>query len=550
MRLNRLWLIVGLVVAALALAANGSSGRQRASAGGSLTFGAEQGGGPDWCLNSTMSVDCGEFWNVVYETPVLRSAFVLTPKFTYKLDLISKYTVQQNPQRITLYIRKNAKWSDGVPVTGKDFRFLWQTIMNPAYKDHVDTTGWRQVRTVTGNGKVVKIIFRTPFADWKDLLIAGAAPVLPQHVLQGTNQTTVWNTCICDPKTGKPIGDGPFLLTKYDPSGGITLQKNPAGWYGKPAKLSTIQFVYLTNTNTEIEQIRGREIDVIYPQPQQSLSDLKGQSGLRIQSSLGTTWEHIDIQQGPQGNPVAKQQWARQALTLSLDRAATVKALFGQLNSGLKPLNNLFYFPNQGKAYVPHWSKWSYNPTKAESLMKAHGCTKGGDGYYRCTIGGTSTKMTFSFESTRGNRLRELAFTFLQDQAKKAGIELVNNFKPAGTVFGSDLPNHTFDLAMYAFVSTADPGGRVPTYKCGGASNFGLYCNPKTSKMLLQTDKILVPTKRTALFEKIDSIFSNEIPAIPLYQKPTFLVYKSGIKGLVDNPNSQGPTWNVENWSK
>jgi ABC-type transport system substrate-binding protein len=41
--------------------------------------------------------------------------------------LISRYTLQTRPMRVTYYIRKNAKWSDGVQVTGKDWRFTWQT---------------------------------------------------------------------------------------------------------------------------------------------------------------------------------------------------------------------------------------------------------------------------------------------------------------------------------------------------------------------------------------------------------------------------------------
>jgi ABC-type transport system substrate-binding protein len=37
---------------------------------------------------------------------------------------------------------------------------------------------------------------------------------------------------------------------------------------------------------------------------------------------------------------------------------------------------------------------------------------------------------------------------------------------------------------------------------------------------------------------------------IPLDQRPTYYVYKTSISGLVDNPTSQGPSWNVEKWSK
>jgi len=125
MHRRKLWLFAGVVLAALALAATGSarvSGPDGASAksAGTLVFGAEQGGGPDWCLNLILDVDCNAFWNVVFQTPVIRGAFIFTPKFTYAPDLITHYKFQRNPQRVTYYLRKNAKWSDGVAVTGKD----------------------------------------------------------------------------------------------------------------------------------------------------------------------------------------------------------------------------------------------------------------------------------------------------------------------------------------------------------------------------------------------------------------------------------------------
>ncbi|MBA3734779.1 MAG: hypothetical protein H0W90_06225, partial [Actinobacteria bacterium] len=143
MHRRKLWLCGGVVFAALALAATGSArvneaGGNSAGKAGTLIFGAEQGGGPDWCLNLILDIDCNAFWNVVFQTPVVRGAFLFTPSFKYKPDLISKFTLKLKPQRVTYYIRKNAKWSDGVPVTGKDFRFTLATALNPKYKDHID----------------------------------------------------------------------------------------------------------------------------------------------------------------------------------------------------------------------------------------------------------------------------------------------------------------------------------------------------------------------------------------------------------------------------
>jgi peptide/nickel transport system substrate-binding protein len=547
MHRRKLWLFAGVVLAALALAATGSarvSGPDSANAksAGTLVFGAEQGGGPDWCLNLILDVDCNAFWNVVFQTPVIRGAFLFTPQFTYKPDLVSKATLQTKPMRTTYYIRRNAKWSDGTPVTGKDFKFTWQTAINPKYKDHIDPLGWEDIKSVTGSGKVVKVTYKRNFAAWKGLF----GYVLPQHALAGSDMLTVWNTCLCNPKKGNaPIGDGPFLLTRYDAGAGITLTKNPRGWYGKPARLSSIVFRFITNTNSEIQAIRSGEVDAIYPQPQLALADLRSQAGLKVVSHVGLQFEHIEIEQGAKGNPLAKQAWVRRALMQSLNRAAAAKALYGSLNPSVGPLQSLVRLKGEA-GYTNDFGKYNYSPGKIDAAMKAHNCTKGGDGIYTCS----GTKVAFDFASTTGNALRTLAFTIFQDQAAKAGIQLKNAFVPAGTLFGSKLPGHDFDLAMFTYLVSVDPHYNVSIYSCGNASNYAEYCNRNVTKWLSASDKELNPAKRLALVVKAGKTIANDVAAIPLYQRPTYLVYKTSVKGMVDNPTSQGPSFNAENWSK
>ena len=547
MHRRKLWLFAGVVLAALALAATGSArvsgpDSAKAKSAGTLVFGAEQGGGPDWCLNLILDVDCNAFWNVVFQTPVIRGAFLFTPKFTYKPDLISKFKFQSNPERITYTIRKNAVWSDGVPVTGKDFRFTWKTTQDPKNKDHIDPLGYEDIRSVTGSGKTVKITFKRNYAGWRDLFNY----VLPQHALQGTDMLTVWNTCICNPKKGNaPIGDGPFLLTRYDQGSGITLTRNPHAWFGRKAKLESIVFRFITNTNSEIQAIRSGEVDAIYPQPQLALADLKSQSGLKVVSHVGLQFEHVEIEQGAHGNPLAKQVWMRRALMQAFNRDAAAKALYGTLNPSVGPLQMLTRLKGE-KGYSNDFGKYNYSPAKIAAAMKAHNCTKGGDGIYTCN----GTKVAFDFASTSGNALRTLAFTIFQDQAAKAGIQFKNAFVPAGTLFGSKLPAHDFDLAMFTYLVRVDPHYNVSTFTCGNASNYTEYCNRTVTKWLGQSDRELNDAKRLALIVKVDKVLANDVPMIPLYQRPTYLVYKTSVHGMVDNATSQGPSFNAEAWSK
>src|SRR5262249_14367589 len=408
--------------------------------------------------------------------------------------------------------------------------------VNPKYKDHIDPLGWQDIKSVTGSKYTVTVTYNRNFAPWRQLF----SYVLPQHALAGTGLLTVWNDCHCNPKKGHaPIGDAPFLVTKFDRGSGITLARNNRGWYGPKAKLDGIVFRFITNTNSEIQAIRSGEVDAIYPQPQLALADLRNQAGLRIQTHVGLQYEHIEIEQGAHGNPLAKQTWLRQALITAVNRSAAAKALYGTLNPSVGALQSLVRLKGE-KGYSLDFAKWNYNASKVESMMRAHGCSKGGDGIFRCN----GTKVSFDFASTQGNALRTLAFTIFQDQAAKAGIELKNGFVPAGTLFGSKLPAHDFDLAMFTQLVTVDPHYVVTNFTCGNASNYTEYCNRQVTRWLQQSDRELNDNKRLVLIKKVGKVLANDVPMIPLFQRPTYFVYKTSIGGPVDNPPRPGPTRN------
>ena len=48
------------------------------------------------------------------------------------------------------------------------------------------------------------------------------------------------------------------------------------------------------------------------------------------------------------------------------------------------------------KGYSNDFGKWNYNVSKVDNIMRAHNCSKGGDGFYRCS----GTKVSFDFAST------------------------------------------------------------------------------------------------------------------------------------------------------
>jgi peptide/nickel transport system substrate-binding protein len=542
----RIGVFVGALIAATSLVAAGSAGVARHAAaptpkvGGTVVFGAEQ---EPPCLNGYLA-GCNNTWTSWTALTAFRALYIVKPDFTIVPDISDgEATVATKPAfTLTVKIKKNAGWSDGVPITYKDFVYTWQQQINPK-NDVAGRSGWDSIKSVVPvgkDGKTFKIIFSKPYAPWKVLL---AQSVYPQHALQGSDFNTVWLTDTKNPKNGQPISNGPFIVTSYIKGQSITMVRNPKWWGPHKPYLDKVVFVFRTNTDTEIQAIRGGEVDVIYPQPQLQLADLKSQSGLTIASTSGTTLEHLDFNETAKGGmPLLRAPWFRQAVSYSIDRAALVKQLFATLNPKLVPLNNLTYVNNQ-KEYQAHFQGYTYQVSKVASIMQKHSCTKGGDGIWVCN----GIRASIKFGTTAGNKLRELSQEIMQAQAKNAGIELVPNNSPS-RIFFPAVADLNYQMALFAWVGTGDPAGQVDIYGCGGESNWKGYCSNKVTALLKQSDEELDPAKRVAEVNAADANMALNVPTLPLYQKPTYLVYKTKLHGIRDNPTLQGPTDNMEDW--
>jgi len=509
-----------------------------ATEGGTIVFAAEQ---EPPCLNGLLA-GCNNTWTSWTAGSAFVGAYRIRPDFTYEpviLDGEAKI-LSKNPFTLLYTIKQKAVWSDGTPITTDDFIFTLAATLDPK-NDIAARSGFDEIRRVVKvNSKTFRLIFKRPYAPHKQLF-SGSFGVMPKHALKGRDFNTVWNTNVRNPVNGQPIGSGPFLVSEYQRGQSITMVRNPR-WWGKRPGVDRIVFRFITNTDSEIQAFRGGEVDAMYPQPQLQLASLRNQSGVVIQTTPGAQLEHIDFNTGPKGFSLARAPWFRQAIAYSIDRTALVKQLFRTLNPSLTPLQNLSYVNNQ-KEYTPHFSRYTLNKGRVDSIMKAHNCNKGNDGIYVC--GGV--RASINIGTTAGNRLRELGLEIIQAHAKSAGIEMRIENSPS-RIFFPNVSEENYHLALFAWVTSGDPAGQADVYGCGGGSNWKGYCSKKVTDLLKAADSELDSEGRKALVDRADVIMANNLPTLPLYQKPTYFVYKTKIKGMKDNPSNAGPVWNIEDW--
>jgi peptide/nickel transport system substrate-binding protein len=296
--------------------------------------------------------------------------------------------------------------------------------------------------------------------------------------------------------------------------------------------------------------MRGGEVDAINPTFGINLLPLKSTPGVTFNQVPGLFQEHIDIQFGKQGQPLLRAPWMRRAIMMGIDRKSIIKTVYGDLAGNTTPLNNIVYYQSDA-AYKPDFQKWDFNANKALALLKSHcsggpsAVSSGNDQIWTCA--GYPAKFRYTWTASNATRTTQEAI--IKAQLKSIGIQIVDAALPANVVFGpTGIPSSNYDLANFAWVTSPDPAGFVPTWGCGGESNYLQYCNRAATKLMEQSNSELDPAKRQGLFAKADSLMSNDVPTIPMYSRPNPLIWKSAVGGMKNNPASVGFGWNAEEW--
>ena len=329
-------------------------------------FGEEQGVAG---FNNALTC-CNQFWAGVQEVPVIRGAFITNDKLQLVKDLVSR--ARATPTTLSYTIRPNASWNWGgrkIPVTYEDFAYTWSQMVAPG-NAVVGRDGYDRITGFTHRGlKQITFTWSQPYGAWQQLF----STVFPSAALIGTDFNRIWTNCICG-SDGKPVSDGPFMLTNYTQGVGSTLKRNPF-WYGRKPRLRQVDCKVIADTNAEVQAMRRGEVDAINPTFGVNLLPLRDARGITYNQVPGLFQEHIDLQFGAQGQPLLRAPWMRRALMLGIDRQSIITTLYGELAGATTPLDNLLFYPGD-PSYRPDFRKWNFNPRKALSLLRRH-CTEG-----------------------------------------------------------------------------------------------------------------------------------------------------------------------------
>ena len=517
----------------MAVAPAAGTSTQTPKRGGTVVAGSPAGTEPA-CFNLLLET-CGI---QPFVGQVLQGAFKVGPDLSYRPNLVSQVMLTKKPFTLTYHIRSEARWSDGTPVTARDFIFTWQTYSKLELPDFPPAI--RSVRAL--DAKTVRVDFRSRFAGWHDLFRV----VLPRHALAGEDPKTIWRDGIENPKTGDPIGSGPFLVGSVERGRQFTLVRNRRYWGPHQAYLDRLVFRFLAPPflGSALEALRGGTVHAIFDVfHEQELTAFCRESGVRCITAAATGWEHIDFRQGPGGHDALKQRSVRQAIAYGIDRNALVRQLYPDLPS-LQPLQNFIFLPGQ-RFYEPHWNVYGYQPAKARRLLEGAGCRPGADGIYICS----GERLSLRLFTTPGISVRARTTELVQAQLRQAGVEVRPGFVARRALFGQVLPNGEYDLALFQSNTTPDPAATADIWRCSGPANYTGYCSRLVTQEFVQSQLIVDAEERARALNRADRQMAKAVPALPLFQSPSTTAFKGiRLRGLVFNGTLEGMGWNSEDW--
>jgi peptide/nickel transport system substrate-binding protein len=496
---------------------------------------------------------------VLYEiqNATLPSAYVIQPNFTVKLNtnvVTSATETNTSPMTIVYQINPKAVWSDGVPISAADFIYNWQAQSgSPKYKDignaaflPAGTAGYSQIKSVTSsnNGKTATVVFSSPFPDWQSLF----APIIPAHIADKVG----FNNGFQSFNAAAQVSGGPYMIQSYNKNVSLVEVRNPKYW-GTPGNLNKIIFDFILDDSQAPPAMANGEVNMVNPALGSStlLDSLNAIPGVTTSVNAGLEFQHMDFNES---NPYLAVVGIRHAIAYGTNREQMIQRLVDPLTTKIGLLGNRIYMPPQPEYQDTSAGYGAFNPSMAESALKAAGMTMGSDGYFHPNFGPEKGQdFTLSISTTSGVEERLELEELFQADMKSIGVKINIQNYPAATLFGTIGPKSEFQIIEFAWVQSPFPSASYSIYcsytnaeLCG--DNWDHYSDKQVDADLNQAMAATSPTQESSLFNQADALMWKDMATLPLFEEPTLYGWSSSYGNVIPNASSQGLTWNASLW--
>ncbi len=452
---------------------------------------------------------------------------------TFNKDYVTaaEVTSPAPTQVITYTLNRDARWSDGAPITWKDYEAQWKALrdINGDYLIASDT-GYERIKSVRmgANEYEAVVEFREPFADWQSLF----SPLYPAS----TNS---------DPKTFNegwvnkvPVTAGPFKVSKIDQTAKtVTLVRDPE-WWGEPAKLDSI-ITRALDADASINAFVNGEVDVVdLSTDASSYKRAQGASGGEVREAAGPDFRHFTINGT---SDTMSDPTVRKAVSMGISRDAIAKADLTGLNWPVRTLGNHFFVNTQAGYKDNSGEVGAFDPEAAKDLLEQAGWKA--EGAVR-KKGGKTLSVRFVIPSGFPVSKQEAELT--QAMLRDIGVKLEIVAVPEDAFFDKYVVPGNFDITAFSWVGTPFPISSAqeiyvkPVTDADGElqvqQNFARIGTDEIDRLMSEADSTTDVEKARDLINQADKLVWDEVHSLMLYQSPQL----SGVNRQLANIGSFG----------
>lgn len=432
--------------------------------------------------------------------------------------------VESDDKLTYTFTLRDAKWSNGDPVTAGDFVYAWRRLADPAFASEYawfielmnvenatavvkgemppDQLG---VRAIDDKTLEVKLSAPTPYF-LKTLAMTTVGPV-PQKVIEAEGDA--WT------QPGKLVGNGAYKLESHDLGVQATVVRNENYWDNANTILNTVRFITVNDQNVGLTRYQAGELDWMDQLPAGQFPRMQEQlPNEAVSVPDGCSYAYI-FNLSDKGPEALKDLRVRQALSYAVDRDIITERV---LQGGQRPAYWWTHWAVEGfEAPAPEFATW----TQAERIERAKALLAEA-GYGE---GGQPLRLTIQYNTSEDHQKLAVA---VQQFWKAIGVDAqLANYE--WKVHTDRLQNQDFEVARYAWCADYnEPTTFLDWFRTDGY-NSGKYSSAAFDKLLTDAKTSDNPA---ALYKQAEEQLIADMPYVPTYHYAKPMVIKETLKGV------------------
>jgi len=506
--------------------------------------------------------------------------------------------VSSDPLTVRYTIANGVEWSDGVPVDAADLLLSWaansgqfttpdfspdrfvdaetgrfsdEYPTDAVYFDGAPVAGLDRVSAVpVVDGRSITLVYDEFFVDWELAFQVG----VPAHVVAGEalgldDPTAAKEAVITAIESGDDIdlaklsrawnsdfnfdampsseallvGSGPYTVSAIEPGESVTLTANPRYRGRNQPSVETVRVVTVADPLAAASALAEGTADVATPTATTDvLAAFSGLDAVTVDTTLGGTWEHLDLQLRDSKNGYFDDPLVREAFLKVVPRQQILDELVSPVSDDAELLSSFVFTQGETGYAESVASNGSDQFTRvdvagAQALLEQAGVGEAGK---------TRVPVCVLFDAANPRRVAE--YQLIREAAAPAGFAVTSCAQPRwAEALGTP---GAYDAALFGW-NTANRAVSAAEARLGSASsisNFNGYSNPEVDATLDKLAMSADPQNQRELLAEIDARLWQDAYGVPLYQYPVVTAHSDRVTGVRNSALDPGVFWNIWDW--